>query len=114
MSKYDWVYIGHMLDMSQKALDLTSGVTKDGYDQDETLRLALTHLIQVLGEAARHVSPAFQEAHPEIPWHEIMGMRHRIVHDYMSVDEDVVWEVVQQDLPSLIAALGKIVPPEVV
>jgi uncharacterized protein with HEPN domain len=114
MSKYDWVYIGHMLDMSQKALDFTSGVTKDGYDQDETLRLALTHLIQVIGEAARHVSLAFQEAHPEIPWHEIMGMRHRIVHDYMSVDEDVVWEIVQQDLPPLIAALRKIVPPEAV
>ncbi|MFB0534516.1 MAG: HepT-like ribonuclease domain-containing protein [Anaerolineae bacterium] len=51
-------------------------------------------------------------SHPEIPWFEITGMRSKIVHDYMDVDEDVVWEVVTQDLPHLIAALEKIVPPE--
>jgi uncharacterized protein with HEPN domain len=110
MLKDDWVYAGHMFDMGLKALSFTKGLTKTEYDQDEPLRLALTHIIQVLGEAARHISPAFQEAHSEIPWHEILGMRNRIVHDYMSVDEDIVWEVVQQDLPSLVAALGKILP----
>ncbi len=112
MSKDDWVYAGHILEMGQKALNFTSGITKAEYDQNEPLRLALTHIIQVLGEAARHISPEFRESHPEIPWHEIMGMRHRIVHDYMSVDEDVVWEVVKQDLPSLIETIRKIIPPE--
>jgi uncharacterized protein with HEPN domain len=71
MLKDDWVYVGHMLDTSQKALDFTSGLEKSDYDQDEPLRLALTHLVQMLGEAARQVSPAFQEINPEIPWHEI-------------------------------------------
>lgn len=87
-------------------------LNKVDYVRDEHLRLALTNLIQMLGEAARQVSLLFREAHPEIPWHAIIGMRHRIIHDYLSIDEDVVWELVRQDLPSLILILEKIVPPK--
>jgi len=71
------------------------------------LRLARAHLVQVIGEAARRGSRPTREAHPEIPWDDIVGMRGKIVHDY--VDEDVVWEVVTEDLPSLIARLERIV-----
>jgi uncharacterized protein with HEPN domain len=112
MSKDDWVYVGHMLDMCQQALDISLGKEKPGYDQDITLRLALTHLIQVIGEAAQHVSEKFKQSHPEVPWHEIIGMRHRIVHDYLNVDEDVVWQVTKEDLPSLLAVLEHIIPPD--
>ncbi len=112
MPKDDLVYVGHMLDMSLKAKEFTSGIDRDEYDQNELLRLALIHIFQTIGEAAQHVSPEFQEAHPEIPWHEVIGMRNRLVHDYMNVDEDVIWEVVQQDLPPLIQALITIVPPD--
>jgi uncharacterized protein with HEPN domain len=112
MSKDDMVYVGHMLEMSEKALDFVSGLDKTAYEENEQLRLALIYIIQILGEAARQVSPEFKAAHPEISWHEIIGMRHRIVHDYMNVDEDVVWEVVWQDLPRLVAILMEIVPPE--
>lgn len=112
MPKDDLVYVGHMLDMSLKAKEYTSGVDRSAYDQDEVLRLALIHIFQTIGEAAAHVSPGFQEAHPEIPWHEVIGMRNRLVHDYMNVDEDVIWEVVQQDLPPLIQALCATMPPD--
>ncbi|MDP3184646.1 MAG: DUF86 domain-containing protein [Anaerolineales bacterium] len=112
MSKDDWIYVGHMFDMSRKAVAALVGKSREAYDRDEILRMALTHFIQVIGEAARKVSPEYQKAHPQIPWHEIVGMRHRIVHDYMRVDEDLVWEVVNHDLPALVAALEKIVPAE--
>jgi len=108
MSRDDWVYIGHMLDMSQKAVEFITGIEKTDYDLDEPLRLALTHLIQIVGEAAGRVSIEFQQEHPEIPWHEIIGMRHRIVHDYLGVDEDVVWAVVQNDIPQLVSALNQL------
>ncbi len=112
MSKDDWIYVGHMFDISRKAVAAIVGKNREAYDRDEILRMALTHFIQVIGEAARKVSPEYQKAHPQIPWHEIVGMRHRIVHDYMRVDEDLVWEVVSHDLPALVAALEKIVPAE--
>ena len=111
MSPRDSVYVGHMLDMAKKAVAKAAGVTRDTYEGDENLRLALTHLVQVIGEAGRHVSREFCDEHPEIPWQEIVGMRHKVVHDYLGVDEDIVWQVVTEDLPQLIASLEKILRP---
>ena len=111
MQKDDLVYAGHMLDTARKAASKVVGKTRAEYDQEENLRLALAHLIQSLAEAARRVSAAFQQAHPEIPWKQIVGMRHKVVHDYLHVDYDIVWAVVTADLPPLIADLDNFVPP---
>ena len=78
------------------------------YDADENPRLALTHLIQTIGEAGRRVSREFCEGHPDIRWADIIGMRHKVVHDYLGVDEDIVWQVVTNDLPVLLASLEKL------
>ncbi len=78
---------------------------------DENLRLALAHLIQIIGEAARHVSDEARRKHPEIPWTAIIGMRHKVVHDYLEVDEDIVWDVVTADLPPIVTVLERIVSP---
>ncbi len=112
MPKDDWVYVGHMLDMSLQARDILSGKDRSDYDQEVVLRLALTHLVQVIGEAAQQVSKEFQAAHSQVPWREIIGMRHRIVHDYLNVDEDVVWEVVKDDLPRLASIITNILPSD--
>ena len=109
MHKDDLVYAGHMLDMSQKALSLIQGKERRDYNSDEALRLALAHLIQVIGEAARQISREFAETNPQIPWKAIVGMRHKVVHDYMNVDEDVVWDTVTRELPPLVNELKKIV-----
>lgn len=111
MSPRDLVYVGHMLDMARKAVGKTHGILRAQYDADENLRLALIHLIQTIGEAARRVSPEFCKSYPGVRWADIVGMRHKVVHDYLGVDEDVVWQVATEDLHELIAALEPIVPP---
>jgi uncharacterized protein with HEPN domain len=58
------------------------------------------------------VSRPFVDRHPEIPWADIIGMRHKVVHDYLGVDEDIVWQVVREDLPKLVAVLEPIAPIE--
>ena len=73
--------------------------------------LALVHLVQVIGEAARQVSREFADTHPEVPWANIIGMRHKLVHDYLGVDEDIVWQAVTADLPTLVGVLEPLVPP---
>lgn len=110
--KKDLVYIEHMLEMTEKAIVAIKSKKRKDYDADEVLRMGLTHFVQVIGEAARNISVQFQQANPEIPWRQIIGMRHRIVHDYMRVDEDVLWEVVSNDLPALLTQLKKVVPKE--
>jgi uncharacterized protein with HEPN domain len=66
---------------------------------------SLAHLLQTIGEAARRVSREYQKAHPEIPWGGIVGMRHKVVHDYMDVDEDVVWKTSVEEIPRLVVVL---------
>ncbi len=108
----DGVYIGHMLVMAQRALRLLADKDRSAYYADEALRLALLHLVQTIGEAAQHVSASTREAHPTIPWSQIVGMRHKLVHDYMGVDEEMLWKTIRDRIPQLVAELEKIVPPE--
>ena len=105
MLKNDLVYIGHMLDTARKALVLVQGLSRADYDQDEKLRLALAHLIQIIGEAARRVSEQLKTERKDIPWKSIIGMRHKVVHDYMDLDEDVLWKTVSKELQPLIEML---------
>lgn len=112
MSPRDLVYVGHMLDTAKKAIDKAHNLSRSRYDADENLRLALIHLIQIIGEAGRRVSREFSDHHPEIPWADIIGMRHKVVHDYLGIDEDIVWQVVTEDLPRLVTTLEAIVPAE--
>jgi uncharacterized protein with HEPN domain len=105
MSQRDLVYVGHMLDMARKAVSKTQNISRETYDADENLRLALIHLIQTIGEAARQVSREFCSDHPNVRWADIIGMRHKVVHDYLGVDDDIVWQVATQDLPKLVSSL---------
>ena len=105
MSPRDLVYVGHMLDMARKAVSKTHGISRETYNADENLRFALIHLIQTIGEAARQVSREFRDHHPDIRWADIVGMRHKVVHDYLGVDDDIVWRVAIEDLPKLVTSL---------
>lgn len=108
MKKDDNVYIGHMLDLSRKAIEKTEGINREAYDADEDIRMIMAHLIQMIGEAASRVSDESRSAFPGIPWRQIIGARHRIVHDYMDVDYDVIWEILNIDLPPLAKSLASI------
>jgi uncharacterized protein with HEPN domain len=106
--KDDRVYVGHMIETIQKAQSFVDGIGRAEFDNNETLRLDLTHLLQIIGESARRVSQDFRTAHPQIPWKGIVGMRSKVVHDYLNVDDDIVWSTVIDDLPALLIELEKI------
>ena len=110
MKKDDAVYLGHIVDLADKISQRVKDKSRDDFDSNEDLRIVLTHLVQTIGEAARRVSPAFRKDHPEVPWSDIIGMRHRIVHDYMDVDEDIVWDVAIFELPALIKKIKPLAP----
>lgn len=103
--KDDLLYIIHMVENGRKVRQRTSGTTKEGFDADENLQLALAHLLQIIGEAARLVGPERREALPAIPWRQVTGMRHRIVHEYVRIDFEVVWRTANEDVPALLVIL---------
>ena len=104
----DKVRLRHMLDYSRKAVAMIEGRAREDLDTDEMLCLALTRVVEVIGEAATRVSQAGQQQHGQIPWPEIIGLRNRLVHGYDSVDVNILWDIVQQDLPPLIEQLQAI------
>ena len=101
----DKVRLRHMLDYSRKATAMIQGRTRGDLNTDEMLSLALTRAVEIIGEAAARVSPAIQENHPLIPWPQIIGLRNRLIHGYDAVDMDILWNIIQNDLPPLIAQL---------
>ena len=105
----DKVRLRHMLDYSRKAVAMIEGRAREDLNRNEMLCLALTRAVEIIGEASTRISQASQQRHGQIPWPEIIGLRNRLVHGYDAVDVDILWDIVQQDLPPLIERLEAIV-----
>jgi uncharacterized protein with HEPN domain len=101
-----------MLTAACDAVEFLGGADQPQFSGDKMLQYAVIRCIEIIGEAAGKVSRSFQSAHPEIPWSDIVGMRHRLIHNYSDVRLDLVWGVVHQRLPDLIAVLRQLVPPD--
>jgi uncharacterized protein with HEPN domain len=82
-----------------------AGFTRDQFLADAKTLKAVSADLTIIGEAASHVPAAVVQAHPEIPWALMTGMRHRIVHGYYQVDPVIVWDTCQNDLGPLIQPL---------
>lgn len=108
----DDIYLLDMLIAARDAQDFVSSLTREEFQASRLHQLAALKALETIGEAAARISEPFREAHSEIPWREIISMRNRLVHAYFEVDFDKVWDTIQNDLPTLIAAIEPLVPPE--
>jgi len=107
----DATRLRHMLDHAIEATEMAQGRRRQDLEADRQFRLALTHLVQIVGEAAARVSPEARNQWEAIPWSGIVGLRNRLIHGYDDVDLDILWTIVQDDLPPLIAELRRILSP---
>jgi len=112
MQRDDVILVRHMLDTARNIAQRVAVVSREEFDSDEDLRDALALRVQIVGEAASKVSQAFRTEHPEVPWGRIIGMRHRIVHDYLNVDFDILWQVAKKDVSELVPVLEQLVERE--
>ena len=94
----------------ERLLDILEAIAKIGqqvsssieaFADDEVQQVWVIHHLQIVGEAAYGVSQRLKADHPEIPWDQIIGMRHVLVHGYFEIDLDIVWAVIEKDLPPL-------------
>ncbi len=87
-----------------EAVERIDRYARDGrerFETDELVQTWIVHNLQIIGESCRTISVPFREAHSEIPWSRIIGMRNILVHDYFGIDTDVVWEAVEKEIPQL-------------
>jgi uncharacterized protein with HEPN domain len=101
-----------MLLAADEAMSFVVGLDEAAFFDQRLHQNAVIRSLEVIGEAAGKVSIQFRLAHSEIPWREIIAMRHRLVHGYADVRLDLVWQVVRDQLPRLIAGLRPLIPPD--
>ena len=111
MSRDD-VYLLDMLESARLALRYVEGKTEEEFLKDLQLQDSVIRRLVVIGEAARRLSAATRESQPHSPWQTMIDMRNFVVHEYDDVDARIVWETVQENLPSLIRRLTDIVLPQ--
>jgi uncharacterized protein with HEPN domain len=98
-----------MLDHTREAIALAKGKTREELDDNRLFELAQTRLLEIIGEAADRIPIEFQMEHPEIEWRQIISFRNRLIHGYDSIDLDIMWSIIQSDLPELVQKLERIV-----
>lgn len=105
-------YLVDILEAARLLQKFVEGVNQDTFENDLMRQAAVMRQLEIMGEAARRLSEETRQELSEIPWHQIIGMRNRLIHVYDDVDLAIVWDTVQNDLPPLITQLEKIVPLE--
>jgi len=104
----DLIRLKHMLDAAEEAIRFAGNRNRADLDDDRMFSFAVVRAIEIIGEAAGKITAETQQACPDMPWPNIIGMRNRIVHAYFDIDLDRVWETITDDLPMLIQRLQAI------
>lgn len=108
----DAIRIRHMIDATESALRFIDQRERADLDKNEMLRFALVRAVEVIGEAASKVTPEARAELPAIPWSAVTSMRNRLIHAYFDINLDILWATVKQALPTLLAQLKSIQPPD--
>jgi len=99
-----------IIQAATRALAFTSGENAQQFYEDAKSQFAVVRAFEIIGEAANRISIEFQEAHPELPWAEMVGMRNKMIHEYDDVDLTIVWDTLKNDIPKLIETIEPLVP----
>ena len=106
------IYLKHILNSIDLILHYTDGMDEDAFLADQLVKDGCVRNFEIIGEATKHIQPAFREKYPDIEWRKMAGMRDKLIHDYIAVDYGVVWATVEDILPGLKQAIESIIDTE--
>lgn len=106
----DDAYILDIVLNARAAIEHVGTLTEEQFVEDRVAHGATMYRLMLLGEAANKVSPERRDALPGVPWHHMVGLRNRLIHDYRDTQLDIVWRIVAADLPAVIEALEPSIP----
>ena len=109
--KPDRDVLADILSAARLIQEFVAGVGESAFMRDPKTQYAVYAQLTIMGEAARRVSADFRWQHPDLPWHEMIGMRNRIVHGYDEINWQIVWHTASRDIPDLIHKLAPLLPP---
>lgn len=112
MIKDSLAYLLHMRDSAVAVVQYTSNHTFEEYSENPWDQAAAVRNLEIIGEAANHVDSEFRKKHSQIPWRDIIDFRNVAIHDYIDLDDNMVWNVITKDVPALLVELNKIIESE--
>lgn len=113
MQPRDTSYLLDIVKAAQLIKEFVAGIEKDAFDKDLKTQSAVIRQLEIIGEATKRLSNELREAHPDIPWQQMAGMRDVLIHAYDHVDIEQVWNVIQQALPDVAKKAESLLPPEI-
>ena len=102
------LYIRDMIEFSTRVLSYTERLDQEGFIAETLVYDATLRNLELIGEAATHIPTQVREAHPEIQWRRIIATRNRLAHGSLGMDDDVIWDIIQTDVPKLLTALQEL------
>lgn len=102
------VALRQMLDHAREAMILSKGKTAEELVDDRVLGLAIVRLMEIVGEAPNRVPHEKRSKHPQIPWTSIISLRNRLIHGYDAIDYEILWQILNHDMPELVFSLERI------
>lgn len=102
------LYVQDMIDFAERAVAYTEGLDQRAFTSDERTYDATLRNLVLIGEAATHVPNEVREATPQIKWRQVIAVRNRLVHGYLGLDDDVIWDIIQADVPVLLTELKRL------
>ena len=102
------ILLNDILQSIDRIMEYTSGMSLEDFSKDQKSIDAVARNLEIMGEAANRLPDEFKEIHSEIEWFKIIGLRHRIVHEYFGVDLEIIWQILQKDLTELRQSLSRI------
>jgi len=112
MKKADAVYLKHIRDAISRIEEYTKAVGYDNFIKNNLIQDGVIRQLEIIGEATKRLSTEFKNKYPHIPWKDVAGMRDKLIHDYLGVDIDAVWDTVKKDIPILKKEVKKILREE--
>ena len=108
----DLAYLWDMRAAAREVTEFVRGVSESQYAANRMLQRAVERGVEIIGEAASHISETFRDAHPEIPWKSIIGQRNVLAHDYGEILVEKIHRVAVNRIPELLAQLETLLPPD--
>jgi uncharacterized protein with HEPN domain len=106
MSEREWrFYVTDMIGFCEKVLAFTQGLAQAQFVADAMRFDATVRNLELVGEAASHIPQDVRSAHPIIPWRMLIATRNQLIHGYLGLDNDILWSIVQTDVPVLLPQL---------
>ena len=106
MSEREWrFYVDDMIGFVEKVIVYTDGLDQNQFVESSLKYDAIVRNLELLGEAATHIPENIRHSNPGIPWRQLIATRNRLIHGYLGIDNDTLWSIIKDDIPTLLSEL---------